>query len=249
MEAADFYTGLVAELYAALRSSDPDPAPYARFVERSGTPALELGCGDGDPLLALRAQGLDVEGLDASEDMLDRCRRRASDLGIGVTLHHATFEDMDLGRTYRSMYLAGATFCLLPDDAAARRALQRIAAHLEPGGRVLVPLFVPARVPADAIGAAQERHQPDGTVLRCTTVAVERDETARRQVALLRYERVRSDGTHEQLERHWLIHWYTQEDFAALATDAGLTVGRAVAPDGTTAGPDAREWSVVLTRP
>ena len=31
-----------------------------------GEPALEIGCGDGDPLLDLVAAGLDVEGLDAA---------------------------------------------------------------------------------------------------------------------------------------------------------------------------------------
>ncbi|MFM7617915.1 MAG: SAM-dependent methyltransferase, partial [Actinomycetes bacterium] len=55
-EPADFYTGLVADLYAPLRSVVPDPDPYARFIARTGTPALELGCGDGDPLLDLRAR-------------------------------------------------------------------------------------------------------------------------------------------------------------------------------------------------
>jgi hypothetical protein len=48
-------------------------------------------------------------------------------------------EDMDLGRRYRSIYLAGATFNLLVDDATAGAALGRIAAHLEPGGVAPVP--------------------------------------------------------------------------------------------------------------
>jgi hypothetical protein len=54
-------TDLVARLHQPLRSSAPDPAPYVRFIERSGEPALELGCRDGDPLLDLRPRGLDVE--------------------------------------------------------------------------------------------------------------------------------------------------------------------------------------------
>jgi len=40
---ADFYTGVVAEMYRHLRSETFDPERYAAFVERSGEPALELG--------------------------------------------------------------------------------------------------------------------------------------------------------------------------------------------------------------
>ena len=79
---SQFYTGLVAELYARLRSADPDVETCAQFVARYGTPALELGCGDGDPMLELRRRGLDVEGLDSSADMLDRCRERAAALNL-----------------------------------------------------------------------------------------------------------------------------------------------------------------------
>ena len=73
---ADFYTGLVADLYRPLRGSAPDPDVWARLCEAIGPPALELGCGDGDPLLDLRARGLQVEGLDASADMLERAQAR-----------------------------------------------------------------------------------------------------------------------------------------------------------------------------
>ena len=172
-EPSAFYTGLVARLYAPLRSADPDPAPYAALVRRCGGPALELGCGDGDPLLALRAEGLDVEGLDSSADMLDRCRARAEAAGLDVVLHHASMETMDLGRTYRAMYLAGATFNLLPDDDRAAAALLRIHAHLEPGATALVPLIVPG----DDAGLGVTK--VSGT-MRVTPIAAERDDEARR---------------------------------------------------------------------
>ena len=79
-------------------------------------PALELGCGDGDPLLTLRAAGLDVEGLGSSADMLAKLRQAAEQLHLDVTVHHSTIEDMDLGKTYRSVFLAGPTFNLLIDE-------------------------------------------------------------------------------------------------------------------------------------
>ena len=70
MEAADFYTGLVAELCEPLRGSVPEAAEYLGLIRRFGEPALELGCGGGDPLVELRAAGLDVEGVDSSADIL-----------------------------------------------------------------------------------------------------------------------------------------------------------------------------------
>src|SRR5688572_32785020 len=123
MEPASFYTGIVADLYAPLKSRSQDPDPYARFIEASGQPALELGCGDGEPLLDLRRRDLDVDGVDSSADMLAICRRRAAADGLEVTVHHQAMESLDLPRRYRSIFLAGPTFNLLPDDETARAAL------------------------------------------------------------------------------------------------------------------------------
>ncbi len=233
-EASQFYTGLVARLYTHLRSEVFDPQPYRRFVTLVGGPALELGCGDGDPLLDLRADGLNVEGLDSSADMLDRCRAAAAARGLDVVLHHATFESMDLGRKYRSMYLAGCTFNLLPDDATARSALQRIAAHLEPGGSVLIPLFIPLDAGADHVGWVNEKSDQAGLIMRLTVMAFTHDVAAREQTTRLRYELI--DETDVQsLEREWTLHWFSQQQFASMATDAGLTVHRVLANDGARA--------------
>jgi cyclopropane fatty-acyl-phospholipid synthase-like methyltransferase len=101
MEAAEFYTGIVVEAYAKLKSAQFDPQPYADFVAETGQPALEIGCGDGEPLLSLHAGGLDVEGVDSSGDMRDGCRAKAEALGLEVTLHHQRLEDLALPRRYR----------------------------------------------------------------------------------------------------------------------------------------------------
>jgi ubiquinone/menaquinone biosynthesis C-methylase UbiE len=242
-----FYTGLVAATYRYLRSASIDPAPYERFVRRVGEPALELGCGDGDPLLNLCARGLDVEGLDASSDMLDRCRRAAERRGLDVTLHLAAMEDMDLGRRYRSIYLAGATFNLLVDDITAGAALARIAAHLQPGGVALIPLTIPMPTPPTALGDAHEHVTADGVTMRFAVIAEERDETTQVQVAHLRYELVHDGNVVESTERSWVLHWHTQTDFRALAQAAGLSVLAVRDPDGGPAGPDATTFVFLLT--
>lgn len=243
MEPSLFYTGLVAELYAPLRGDGPpDPEPYARFVTRSGQPALELACGDGDPLLELRARGLDVEGLDSSPDMLARCRAAAEARSLVVTLHESPMESMELLRRYRSIYLAGASFTLIVDDDTAWRALARIRAHLEPDGSALIPLFIPAPVGPAAIGVPRTHVTPDGRRMRVTVLDVERDDVARLQTTVLRYE-LEADGERRVEERPWVIHWHTQEGFRQLVGDAGLLVGDVLAPDGHPAQPDDPQFT------
>lgn len=247
-EAALFYTGLVADLYAPLRSSGaPDPAPYLRFVRRSGEPALELACGDGDPLLDLRERGLDVEGLDASPDMLARCRANAATRGLVVTLHESTMEAMELPRRYRSIYLAGESFNLLTDDDVAWRALARIRAHLEPDGSALIPLFVPQPMPEEWLGVPHTHTTEDGATLRFMAVGVDWDDEARLQTTHTRYERERN-GELEVLERDWVLHWHSQDGFRQLASDAGLLVDEVVGLDGEVAEPDAAFFTFVVSR-
>src|SRR6478735_3415667 len=129
---ADFYTGLVVEAYSALKAQTFDPAPYAAFVREHGQPGLEVGCGAGEPLLQLAGEGLDVDGVDSSPDMIEQARTAARRQGLHVGLHVARMEEMDLGRQYRSIYLAGPAFQLLPHDEAASRALEAFRRHLAP---------------------------------------------------------------------------------------------------------------------
>ncbi|MEU4540760.1 class I SAM-dependent methyltransferase [Streptosporangium sp. NPDC023825] len=199
-------------------------------------PALELGCGDGDPLLELCRRGLDVDGVDSSADMLERLRRRADEQDIRATVFHQRLEALNLPRRYRAIFLAGPTFTLLPDDATALTALRGIRDHLAEGGTALVPLFTLAPTLAEQIGRVRTATAPDGAELRVSVVSEQRAETARTQTTLLRYERHHSsDSTIE--DRPWIMHWYPRDQFEKLATTAGAVTD----PDGKPAFADSTD--------
>lgn len=238
MDPAQFYTGIVAELYAPLRSSVPDPAPYAAFIDAVGQPALELGCGDGDPIIDLRRRGYDVDGVDSSAEMLDRCRGAAAANGLDVVLHHQRMQELSLLRRYRSVYLAGATFNLLTTDDDAAAALAAIRTHLEPDGAVLIPLFIPDPTAADRLGHPVEATDAAGAVIRVTPISEQRDEERRIQETVLRYERVMGDER-EVDDRTWTLHWHTQEGFRSLAAAAGVRTVDVLNERGGPAAPDA----------
>lgn len=220
-DAADFYTGSVPDVYSALRGSRFDPGRYRDFLQEHGTPGLELGCGDDGPFFDLVAEGYDLDGVDSSADMVRRARERLAADGTAAAVHRQRMEDLDLERRYRSVYLAGPTFNLLPDDAAALRALQSIAAHLEPGGAALVPLWVPPPTPRSDFGQTWSSMLGDAEA-RYTVLHEEYDVQARTRTSRVRYELVDAEVT--TLDRDWVVHWHTEESFHALAARAGLSV-------------------------
>ena len=80
-------------------------------------------------LLDLVERGYEVEGLDASQDMLDGCRVKAAERGLQVTLHLGEMQSFSLARRYRSIFLAGASFSLLT-TALAKSSTSRSPAGL-----------------------------------------------------------------------------------------------------------------------
>jgi len=221
-----FYTGLISQAYGPLRGSPAPVEPYERFVRRHGDPALELGCGPGEPLLDLVASGLDVTGLDSSADMLALCREAAEQRGLQVQLVHQPIESMELDSTFRTIYLAGPTFQLLIDLQSARDALGRIAAHLVPDGRAMVPLFTPQPTSPDAFGRWREHTTDDGEVLAFCAVAESYRADERRVDTTLRYRRGPLDQPIEEVERVWSLRWYDDGEFESMAADARLHVDR-----------------------
>ncbi|MEX2210877.1 MAG: class I SAM-dependent methyltransferase [Gaiellaceae bacterium] len=106
------------------------------LVERLGPACrhvLEPGCGTGRLLAALAERGLEVTGLDLSEQMAAYARERVPGADVVV----ADMTDFDLGRRFDGATCAISTVSLLSPDGFVRH-LDAMARHLVPGARYLV---------------------------------------------------------------------------------------------------------------
>jgi SAM-dependent methyltransferase len=246
---SQFYSGLIADLYEPLAGELASADVYIPFLDQSGSPALELACGSGVPLLDLVERGYDVDGLDASQDMLDRCHAAAGERGIDISIHLAKMQSFSLPRRYRSMFLAGASFTLLCSDGDARDALACMCSHLEPGGSVLIPLEIP-NVPANeqAIGQVREIQTDSGDRLRVSMVAFELSADGRDTCSRLRYERISAGGESDIVERDWHRRCWSQEQFREMLVTAGFDKITFVLPHGGRATPDAPVFVALARR-
>ena len=248
---AHFYTGLVAELYEPLVGDPTRADDYVAFLEASGGPTLELACGGGTPMLDLIERGYEVDGVDSSPDMIAKCRRRAAEREIEVTLYEQEMQRLDVPKRYRSIFLAGASFTLLPSDDAAARTLRAMHDHLLPGGSVLIPLTQvgpgPARQKMPG-GPPREARGESGEQLSVQALDVEIDREARTITTVLRYERRAPGGEPESVEREWQTRWWSQPHFRSLLEEAGFSRITAVDPAGGRAAEDAPTFVFLAQR-
>ena len=135
------YRGLAAEVYDEWhRGPLPDREFYRKWIEEDGRTALEVACGTGRLMLPYLEAGLDVEGLDASPEMLAICRRKAKERGLTPVIHETLMQEMDLGKRYGTIYVAFRTFMVLTDREVVFEALRRFREHLDDGGKLFISL-------------------------------------------------------------------------------------------------------------
>ena len=101
-----------------------------------------MACGTGRLLIPYLRDGLDVDGCDISDDMVALCRERAEREGLSPNLYVQAMHELDLPRTYRTIYVCGG-FGVSGDRHQGEEALRRIYEHLEPGGTLVLDHEVP----------------------------------------------------------------------------------------------------------
>lgn len=195
------YVGLMAEAWDALRgdTSDWDDRHfYLDIVRDRGEPVLDVGCGTGRLLLDYLQQGIDIDGVDNSAEMLALCRRKAAGLGLTPNLHLQSMVDLDLPRRYRTIIVPSSSFQLVLDRDEAGRALGAFHLHLEPGGTLAMPIIVLDKPTEEAW--TREAALDDGTTVRRTARATF-DPSRRVESTDDLYELFR-DGELTRSERH-----------------------------------------------
>ncbi|MFF8958058.1 class I SAM-dependent methyltransferase [Streptomyces sp. NPDC014894] len=111
-----------------------------------GGRTLELGVGTGRVAVPLARLTGEVVGVDSSPEMLERLRAAVEESGVSVTPVHGDIRVYDDGSRYGLVYCVCATLSLVVDPAAQRAAVARAAAHLAPGGALVVETHNPGVV-------------------------------------------------------------------------------------------------------
>jgi ubiquinone/menaquinone biosynthesis C-methylase UbiE len=227
------YRGLIASSWDLLRgdTSDwPDRSFFRSIIADDGEPALDVGCGTGRLLLDYLAEGLDVEGVEISPEMLELCRDKAKKLDLEPTLYQQQFETLDLPRKYRTIFIPSSSFQLVTNLTDAQKALERCHHHLEVGGRLVMSIMDLSEDAGKGWHLVAEAQRPqDGLTVRRWLNSTY-DPVAQLEHTEDRYELVK-DGevvASEVYRRSPATRGYTLDQITEMMNSAGFEEVRAV---------------------
>ena len=220
------YRGLAAECYDLWFGDEPfwDQVFFHQRIRQNKGIALEIACGTGRLLVPFLRDGLAVEGLDASDEMLAICRTKAARAGVTPTLYQQHMQDMTLASRYRTIFIPACSFQILAARNEAFEALKRFHRHLEPGGELLITLEVPWR---DFGVERQWRLRRSGVrpsdgadiLIHEATVS---DRVEQLQHIWMRHEVFQQGRLLQTQLRTHLLRWYHKHEFAMMLESVGF---------------------------
>ncbi len=224
----------LARLYDVDLLEDPgDTDLYLALAARTGGPILEVAVGSGRVAIPLTQAGHNVTGIDLDSAMLRRARERATRAGRTVagrlTLVEGDARDLPatLG-TFRLAFVALNSLLIFGSRSDQRAAVRSIADHLEPGGLLVVDVWLPhaedlARYDG-RVGLEYLRQDPE-TGFSVTKLASAIHDTATGVVDLTV---IFDEGRQGEPSRRWVrqdrLRLVSADELRGFAEDAGLIV-------------------------
>jgi len=175
---------------------------------------LDVACGTGSHLVHLR-ELFEVEGLDRSEALLAVARERLP----GVRLHRADMRTFELRSQFDAITCLFSSIGYLTTLDDVERAIRAMAAHLAPGGVLIVePWFTPDQWMPNTVHATLV-DEPELKIARVSTSRVD----GRISSFDLHHLIGTPDGTEHVVEHH-ALGLYTVDEMTAAFEAVGLAV-------------------------
>lgn len=237
------YKELCTEFYDIDKPNAPKEAFefYLHYAQQAKGSILEPMCGSGRFLLPLLEHGFPIDGVDASDDMLEACRKKGRLHGLTPMLFKQLLHQLDLPQRYELVMIPAGSFCLITDPLQIQESLRRLHAHMVPGATFVLEIeqLMP-QVPQDEPWGGRWVNRSDGGKIVISWLS-HYNPTERVSHSLHRYELIK-DG--RLLETEWEefdIRFYETSEFSKLLESAGFTDVKTMKAYGNNAPADTDE--------
>ena len=114
---------------------------YRRQVARYGEPVLELACGSGRLTIPLAGEGVNITGMDISQEMLNLATLKASKSEGNIRFIQGDMRNFDLGEKFKFIFIPAQSLSHLYTRTEIEDCFACVRRHLDGEGRFLIELF------------------------------------------------------------------------------------------------------------
>jgi len=219
------YRKLCTEFYDTDKPTAPPDALafYRRYAEEANGPILEPMCGSGRFLVPLAEAGFDIDGSDASPDMLDACRRKCEARGLTPNITEQLLDKLETTRQYALIFIPAGSFGLITDPQSTKESLRRIHDVMLPGAKLV--LEVPVRTLTESCSwpwGGRWIDRADGARLIVSWMG-RYDADERVSHSINRYELVKDGKLLDTEFESFDLRSYDREEITALLQEANFT--------------------------
>ena len=220
-----FYSKLSTEVYnidKPIGLSFGDIEFYRERLKAVKGRILEPGVGTGRILIPLLEEGLIVDGIDSSSEMLDLCKHHCEQRGLKTNLYQESMESFSLPHKYEAIIIPTGSFLLLENSNKAINALKCFYDHLSKDGRLIVDIFIQSNFDTGS-NSTRSWVNLEGDLITLNESVVEVDFINQCTVSHFRYEKWHnSQLVQTELER-FPLRWYGVEEFRLILESIGFT--------------------------
>ncbi|MBT3276115.1 MAG: class I SAM-dependent methyltransferase [Spirochaetales bacterium] len=156
------YGQVVAKYYDIIfKSFCDDLVFYVEESQKSHGPVLELGCGTGRVAIPIAKAGIEITGIDISDEMLsvanEKCAKLSDDVVRLLSFKKDDMESFSLNQKFPLILIPFRAFLHILTPEAQRRSLINIRKHLSKKGKLIISIFDPnLKIISDHSGSARD---------------------------------------------------------------------------------------------
>lgn len=203
------------------KSLDGDIEYYYEQLKNTKGLILEAGVGTGRMLIPLIQKGLNVEGVDLSEEMLEQCHLNMAKNDVEGHVFQGDLTKLDISTRYEVIMMPTGSFCLLP-KAIIEEVLKSFFNHLTDEGQLILDIELPMWFKSEEVSVSDFTLSADKGIL-FTSVSKNMDWHEQKVSYIHRYELVEKGVVTETELSHFTLYWYGIDEFRRILEAAGFS--------------------------